>query len=335
MSSGRWKKLAIAGAILIVGIGTAWQFRREETEEAPSASKLPETAQPAIAAPGAKKSTQREATFAGRIEPYTGWDDTADRDARQAAAARPAAQKSSPEAEAGPIRPENALQKSGSELTARFASGAGQTAMPADAILQPPAERPPIKFEANAPPGARRTSVDPFAHDRYTASRPAADVRHKIVDGDTLGALARRYLGAAERSGSLFEFNRDVLTTPELLPIGKELRIPPNDFVPPTATPTGPTGPQTRSLTTIVDVPTARQQSGSPATALSPARSLGAASAPARTYVVQPHDTLALIARKLFGDIERQRELMAANRQQLRSPSDLRPGMLLVVPASR
>jgi nucleoid-associated protein YgaU len=50
--------------------------------------------------------------------------------------------------------------------------------------------------------------------------------RHVIVDGDTLAALAERYLGSAARAGELFQANRDVLMDPQLLPIGVELRIP-------------------------------------------------------------------------------------------------------------
>ena len=49
---------------------------------------------------------------------------------------------------------------------------------------------------------------------------------HTIVDGDTLGDLAARYLGSATRSLEIFEANRDVLSKPELLPIGAELKIP-------------------------------------------------------------------------------------------------------------
>ena len=50
---------------------------------------------------------------------------------------------------------------------------------------------------------------------------------HKIVDGDTLPTLADRYLGSASRAGEIFAANRDVLLDPELLPIGAELKIPP------------------------------------------------------------------------------------------------------------
>jgi nucleoid-associated protein YgaU len=59
---------------------------------------------------------------------------------------------------------------------------------------------------------------------------PATGPRtHKIVDGDTLVALAQRYLGSATRAREIFDANRDVLSDPELLPIGAELKMPPID----------------------------------------------------------------------------------------------------------
>jgi nucleoid-associated protein YgaU len=60
-----------------------------------------------------------------------------------------------------------------------------------------------------------------------TVARPADGPQvHKIVDGDTLEALAARYLGSAARAMEIFQVNRDVLADPELLPIGVELKIP-------------------------------------------------------------------------------------------------------------
>ena len=50
---------------------------------------------------------------------------------------------------------------------------------------------------------------------------------HKIVDGDTLPALAERYLGSADRCMEIFEANRYALPGPDVLPIGVELTIPP------------------------------------------------------------------------------------------------------------
>jgi nucleoid-associated protein YgaU len=59
------------------------------------------------------------------------------------------------------------------------------------------------------------------------APRPTSPpVRHRIVDGDTLPQLAQRYLGSAERQGEIFEANRGVLSSPDLLPIGAMLKIP-------------------------------------------------------------------------------------------------------------
>ncbi len=56
---------------------------------------------------------------------------------------------------------------------------------------------------------------------------------HKIVDGDTLRVLAGRYLGSADRYLEIYEANRDRLPSPELLPIGVELKIPPLPRRPP------------------------------------------------------------------------------------------------------
>ena len=59
------------------------------------------------------------------------------------------------------------------------------------------------------------------------SSRPSGQtLRHKVVDGDTLSNLAARYLGRAEADLEIFEFNRDVLASPDLLPIGAVLKIP-------------------------------------------------------------------------------------------------------------
>jgi len=54
-------------------------------------------------------------------------------------------------------------------------------------------------------------------------------VLHKIRDGDTLSTLAQHYLGAAARAGEIFDANRNILSNPELLPIGVELKIPPRE----------------------------------------------------------------------------------------------------------
>jgi nucleoid-associated protein YgaU len=49
---------------------------------------------------------------------------------------------------------------------------------------------------------------------------------HIVVDGDSLERLAGRYLDDARRSNEIFEANRELLSSPDLLPIGAELVIP-------------------------------------------------------------------------------------------------------------
>lgn len=51
-------------------------------------------------------------------------------------------------------------------------------------------------------------------------------VWHVVADGDSLPKIAERYLRDANRAREIYELNRDVLMSPDLLPIGAELRIP-------------------------------------------------------------------------------------------------------------
>ena len=49
---------------------------------------------------------------------------------------------------------------------------------------------------------------------------------HVIMDGDTLESIASRYLRDPNRSGEIYNSNRDVLPSPGQLPIGVKLVIP-------------------------------------------------------------------------------------------------------------
>jgi hypothetical protein len=46
------------------------------------------------------------------------------------------------------------------------------------------------------------------------------------VDGDTLRDLAKRYLGSEGRQWEIYQANTDLLSHPEVLPVGIEIRIP-------------------------------------------------------------------------------------------------------------
>jgi hypothetical protein len=49
---------------------------------------------------------------------------------------------------------------------------------------------------------------------------------HIVVDGDSLERLAGRYLDDASRGNEIYEANRELLASPDLLPIGAQLVIP-------------------------------------------------------------------------------------------------------------
>lgn len=61
---------------------------------------------------------------------------------------------------------------------------------------------------------------------RSLLPREASEIRHRIIDGDSLPDLADQYLGDRQLYLELYEYNRDILDSPDLLPIGQEIRIP-------------------------------------------------------------------------------------------------------------
>ncbi len=122
----------------------------------------------------------------------------------------------------------------------------GTDLKPPPAPAEPPARRPTshtssavelVPILQNNPPGlpksypqqdspASRSGLSMEIGASGTRSAEATVPSHKIIDGDTLPALAARYLGDAGRAGEIFEANRNVLASPDILPLGRELKIP-------------------------------------------------------------------------------------------------------------
>ena len=63
---------------------------------------------------------------------------------------------------------------------------------------------------------------------RAAPTKPAAagGHRHTVVKGDTLFSLAQRYYGSRAKWRQLLDANRDVLSGPDALRLGQELKIP-------------------------------------------------------------------------------------------------------------
>ncbi|HEX5103499.1 MAG TPA: hypothetical protein VFV87_06790 [Pirellulaceae bacterium] len=59
------------------------------------------------------------------------------------------------------------------------------------------------------------------------AQKPMRPRQYTLRDGDTLEDLAKRMLGSESRAREIFEANRAVLPSPDLLPIGVTIVIPP------------------------------------------------------------------------------------------------------------
>lgn len=180
---------------------------------------------------------------------------------------------------------------------------------------------------------------------------------HRIVDGDTLSGLATKYLGRADRFGEIYEANRDVLRSPDVLPLGAMLKIPSAEEPPPMQI-----GPMVPLSTTPAAAPNAANAPAAAAaaqsivvrstptsilsgttsgsgdatssgnSALRPLTSPATAGGHTRLYRVQEGDTLTAIARRYFGDANRHLAILAANRDQLPDAAALRAGMVLVIP---
>jgi LysM repeat protein len=94
------------------------------------------------------------------------------------------------------------------ELPEPASAGANSTATATPAVVKVlPVSIAPTTAGAAEPPGS---------HWRM----------HQVQEGETLSSLARRYLGAADRYPELFAANRDVLQSPDRVPVGVTLKVP-------------------------------------------------------------------------------------------------------------
>ncbi len=89
---------------------------------------------------------------------------------------------------------------------------------------------PPPLLDAHGPPPLAPgwTNRDPRQAARQaTSSMPAVPATYAVRDGDDLTSLAIRFYGHPAAAGALFAANHDRLATPDILPIGLLLRLPP------------------------------------------------------------------------------------------------------------
>ena len=203
-----WHRMVTAAVLLGMGIAIAWPFRNSGEPRSAGDSSSPVLAlrrpararEPTLADTGGSThgSTHRDAASQAAVEMFA--EPPSDRSSNPRVAVRPAASTAGLVA----ARPDPRPAMAGS-----FREAVGPRHDHRDLSV---ARRVPL---SEATSGAGRTMR-----------------RHAIRDGDTLESISRRYYGDARFARFLFQRNRDVLSRPDLLPLGAKLRIPPE----PTAT---------------------------------------------------------------------------------------------------
>lgn len=273
-------KVVLAAMVVLFGVVGALCFRKAPPPAAPApATATLEVPTPAAAAAAPATPAPAVSQLLGRIDPVEVDDATGGPLDPIPAGVRPNARAGDPyqEMPAGP--PWSGFEHDQASIEARMASIRSGDSGALD----------------EAPPPRRRT--------------------HRVSDGDTLTSLALRYLGRSDRFQEIYAANQDVLSSPDVLPIGTLLKIPDGNTPPAPFTP----GPMVEISS---DALRAAREGAPPAPT----------AAGARTYRVQAHDTLSAIARHFYGDANRYRDVLEANRDKLRQPEDLREGMELIVP---
>ncbi|MBI3838728.1 MAG: LysM peptidoglycan-binding domain-containing protein [Planctomycetia bacterium] len=227
------KKLVVVLSMLTAGAGTAFFFRKDASQVN-------------------RQEASDETPFRSRVE-------------RRVAADATWSQDSGGPLSGGALRPKQALRvpqaataaiSESSSAAAEHQPTFRQSFNPVGALLEPIEGTPPEGVEADPP--------DLLSGPRDAADSPADGlVRHKIADGDTLSKLAATYLDHSDRYLEIFELNRDVLSSPDLLPIGRELKIPPRRAKPPAnglrEPQTSSPEPQLEPPLEMVPVPSRRQ----------------------------------------------------------------------------
>lgn len=108
----------------------------------------------------------------------------------------------------------------------RAAPAASRTGRPNLEDLGPPPELPIVFSPANALPPPAAFVPQTGSSPRWSA-RQSRPKQYKLRDGDTLEDLAQRHLGTRTRAEEIYAANRDVLASPDLLPVGLTIVIPP------------------------------------------------------------------------------------------------------------
>lgn len=207
---------------------------------------------------------------------------------------------------------------------------------------------PPMQVAWSAQPAA------PRAVELHSIPAALVPPSYVVRDGDDLTSIATRFYGHPAAAGAIWTANRTTLSDPDVLPIGSTLTLPPPWTIalirpgagagpapiePRPASAAAPRTPATVPASTQV-VPvswlgaSAADAPGlatTPPVTLTPAPATAPAARPGSVRVA-PGESLESLASRFYGDPAMARRIWEANRDRLRSPALVVPGMDLRLP---
>jgi len=151
---------------------------------------------------------------------------------------------------------------------------------------------PPAKTEETLETPEAKPAAEPTIY--------SAGETYVVQNGDTLAGIAKRLFGSSRQWRALYEANRDILRSPDMLAVGMELKIPaiePEKKVEPEPAPAEEKEPALEGKT---------------------------------THVVAKGETLWSISEYYFGDGSQCKKIAAANPKL--DPNRLRVGQVIVIP---
>lgn len=161
--------------------------------------------------------------------------------------------------------------------------------------------------EERAQPAPKSVEAEPGVQDVVATPPPdrSAGSNYEVKASDSLRSIALEQYGDAQYWPMILRANPEV--NPLKLKVGDNLYLPPLEEIQSGASPTTP------------------RKSGAE-------RSTPAPAPAASVYLTKEGDTLPFIAKQLYGDSRRWREIYDLNRDQLETPSGVRRGMRLKLP---
>jgi nucleoid-associated protein YgaU len=205
------------------------------------------------------------------------------------------------------------------------ADGASLPQPPAEgAEVRPVSSRPTQEIVMGEP---ARDQVAVATSQRKQESEPGVRL-HPVAKGETIASICRAEYGDATLADALLRYNAKSIPDPRRIRAGTTIRIPGKDTL------RGGGRAVAASPEVAIeagDATLARE----PATRSTTIEVTEGGSGAQTAYTVREGDTLSSIAGKLLGSRARWQEIAAANRATLPDPAELRPGMVLKVPARR